>query len=145
MHPPCRATWRGAPHGLHQARRPCPLLFASHASTALWLLCTAKQGCLAQLMISLSVRHAKVRAHRVPVGAKAVLCAAAAGAAGSWAETRTHGTRRDGAAISSMQLRPDSGMQQLRVRACSACGIESRPRHPCSAQQYSSFCSETSW
>ena len=63
------------------------------------------------------------RAHRVPVGAQAVQCAAAAGAAGSWAETRAHGMRSDGAALSSMQLRSDSGMQQLRVRACSASSI----------------------
>ena len=69
-------------------------------------------------------------AHRVPVGAEAVLCAAAAGDAGSWAETRAHGMRGDGAAISSMQLRSDSGMQQLRVRACSISGIESRPHNP---------------
>ena len=56
------------------------------------------------------------RAHRVPVGVKAVLCEPAAGAVGSWAQTRAHGTRNDGAALSSMQLCADCGMRQLTVR-----------------------------
>ena len=62
------------------------------------------------------LRGMPTRAHRVPVGVKAVLCEPAAGAVGSWAQTRAHGMRNDGAALSSMQLRADGGMRQLTVR-----------------------------
>ena len=114
---------------LRQPRQHCPVVGRKLQSKAVF--CTVHD--------QVKVRHAKARAHRVPVGAKAVMCAAAAGAADSWAETRAYSMRGDGAAISSMHLRSDSGMQQLRVRACSTSGIESRPHTPVG------FCIETSW